>query len=90
MLLGLVSGGNLLFVEFLSLAVWVQGSVVGKNCSVLSGFLRLNSLVFLRRVAQLQFQLAWLSDLQDVHLLVGLEQVSVLWFSVSYCRYLFC
>ena len=47
----------LLVVMGLLLTVQVHDSAVGKNCKVLSGFLVLNSLVFLRKVGQLQFQL---------------------------------
>ena len=48
----------------------VQGSAVGKYCKVLSGFLALNSSVFLMKVGHSLLQLAWSSNLHDTHLLV--------------------
>ena len=80
----LVRGKSLLLLVMgLSFAVQVHGSSIGKNCKVLLGFLVLNLLVFLIKVWQLWFQLEWLSDLHETHLLAGLRQSLILWFSAQ-------
>jgi hypothetical protein len=61
--------------------VQVHESAVGKNCSELSGFLLLNSSVFLRKTGHARLQLAWSLDLQETQYFVSDFQSLALWFS---------
>ena len=63
------------------MVVQVQGSAVGKICIELLGFLLLNSSALFRNVGHVLLQLVWSLVPHETHLLSGVRQLQVLWFS---------